>query len=744
MSFSRYFLALLFSVAAWAQYVPNQFIVEYEDGAESALRMERAFAGRGLNIKARMTRVAKAIVVEGTQTREQLRALPGVKKVHRVRTFKMSLDKAASIHGLEAAWQQVSRGNAGAGVKIGIIDSGIELTHPGFRDNGHTMPAGYPRFSDGHEAYTNAKVIVARSYASLWARRDSNNTPLDRIGHGTAVAMAAAGVVHEGPMGTISGMAPAAYLGVYKIFGSPGLNEGATDAAILQAIEDAVNDGMDIINLSLGTIFAPRPEDDIIVQALERASAAGVIPVVAAGNEGPGFATLSSPATAPSALTVGANENGRFLSSAIVSGDLRLPAITGSRTANSSALDGSLVSISSVDPSELACTLLPSGSFTGKIVLIQRGTCTFEMKLLYAAYAGATAAIIYSGPTQPEDLFTMSVGRATIPAVMVKHSDGIRLKDQLGEAGETPVTLSLALQAFAADEKRLASFSSQGPLPGIALKPDLLAVGTNVLTAAQSNTANGSVYASTGYTMINGTSFSAPIAAGALAVLKQQRPGLTPHQYRSLLIQGSRPVDNLPLAQQGAGILHLEGALHSTVLLDRSNISFDESSEKIIAATEEAFAADLEVLKGAAPELTINDKEIQLNLDFNALPSGTHEGFLVLRTSSGSTARVPYWFGKPESTAATIQVLDTLSSATSSTLQRDVILFRVLDTNGLSLTERPTVRVVSGTAEVREVNQRPEDALGAWGIEVVLARGTNVFEIEAPGGLTQRFAIVGL
>lgn len=743
MYFARYCFTILFALTAWAQYVPNQFIVEYENGPETAVRMERSFAGKGMKVKARMTRVAKAMVVEGPQSREELRALPGVKKVHRVRTFKMNLDKAANIHGLEAAWQQVARENAGAGVKIGIIDSGIELTHPGFRDAGFNLPEGYPRFTDGHEAFTNAKVIVARSYANLWARRDSNNTPLDRIGHGTAVAMAAAGIVHEGPMGTISGMAPGAYLGVYKIFGSPGVNEGATDAAILQAIEDSVADGMDIINLSLGTIFAPRPEDDIIVQALERASAAGVIPVVAAGNEGPGFATLSSPATAPSAISVGANENGHVFSSAILAGDLRLAAMTGSRTANSGTLSGSLASIRSVDETELACTLLPSGSFTGKIVLIQRGTCNFEVKLLYASYAGASAAIIYSGSTQPDDLFTMGVGRATIPAVMVKYADGLRLKEQLADASETPVTLSLALQAFATDATRLATFSSQGPLPGIALKPDLIAVGTNVLTAAQTNTASGAVYSNTGYTVINGTSFSSPIAAGTLAVLKQQRPGLTPQQYRSLLIQSAQPVNALPLAQQGAGILNIEGALHSTVLLDRSNISFDENVERITATTDEAFAADLEVRKGSAPELTITDKVIQLNLDLAAAPSGTHEGFLVLRTGTGSTARVPYWFGKADSTATTIQLLDAASSATSNAVQRDVILFRVLDSNGLSLPERPTVRIITGQGQVREVSERNEDALGAWGIEVVLARGTNVFEIEAAGGLTQRFSIVG-
>lgn len=743
MSTTRLILSFLLCFSAAAQYVPNQYIVEYEEGSGSAQRIEKEFAGRGWNVKARVSRVARAMVVEGTQTREQLRALPGVKKVHRVRTFKMSLDAAATLHGLESAWRQVARENAGAGVKIGIIDSGIELSHPGFRDSGYSMPSGYPRASAGHESFTNAKVIVARSYANLWARRDTNTTPLDRIGHGTAVAMAAAGVVHEGPLGTISGMAPGAYLGVYKIFGSPGVNEGATDAAILQAIEDAVADGMDIINLSLGTIFAPRPEDDIIVQALERASQAGVIPVVAAGNDGPGFATLASPATAPSAVSVGANENARVFSSAVVSGELRLAAITGSRTASSGSISGNLVSIRSVDQSELACSLLPSGSFSGKIVLIQRGNCSFETKLVYAAFAGASAAVVYSGPTQAEDLFTMSVGRATLPAVMVKYADGVRLKEALGEGSEVPVTLSLTLQSFASDAKRLASFSSQGPLPGLALKPDLMAVGTNVLTAAQTNTSTGDVYSSSGYTVINGTSFSAPITAGTLAVLKQQRPGLTPQQYRSLLIQAAQPVDGLPLAQQGAGILNLSGALQSTVILDRSNISFDEDVEKITATTEEAFAADLEVRKGAAPQLTVEGKEMYLRLDLAAQSNGTHEGFLVLRTAGGTTARVPYWFGKAATTAATIQVLDAVSSLAANTVQRDVVLFRVLDADGLSLTAKPVVRVVSGAAEVREVTQRPEDALGAWGIEVVLGRGTSVLEIEGAGGVTQRLAILG-
>jgi subtilisin family serine protease len=538
-------------------------------------------------------------------------------------------------------------------------------------------------------------------------------------------------------------MAPGAYLGVYKIFGSPGVNEGATDAAILQAIEDSVADGMAIINLSLGTILTPRPEDDIIVRALEAATSAGVIAVVAAGNDGPGYATLSSPATAPSAISVGANENDRVFSSAVTAGDLVAQAQTGSRTAATGTLSGSLVSIKAFDPSELACSLLPTGSLRGKIALIQRGNCTFEEKLVYASFAGAEAAVVYGSPAAPNDLFTMSVGRATIPAVMIKHADGLRLRERIGES-ELPITLNLSVQAFTTDFKRLAEFSAQGPLPGIALKPDLIAVGSNVLTAAQTNTSSGAVYSSTGYTLIDGTSFSSPITAGALAVLKAQRPGLSVAQYRSLIVQGAQPLEDLPLAQQGAGILNVDAALTSTVLLDRTNLSFDENTETLNITASEGFAAELEVRRGVAPQLTVADNQLQLNLDLAGVPSGTHEGFVVLRSPSGALARVPYWYGKPLSTASTIQVLDAITAASSLSVQRDVILFRVLDENGLSLTERPIVRVVGGSGEVREVSERPEDSMGAWGVEVILGRGTNTFEIEAPGGLTRRFSISGL
>ena len=174
-------------------------------------------------------------------------------------------------------------------------------------------------------------MIVARSYASLFETRDPDTSARDRVGHGTGTAMAAAGVMNTGPLATISGVAPKAWLGSYKIFGTPGVNDTTNDAALLKAIDDAVADGMDVINLSLGSLEAARPADDLEVQAIERASALGVTVVVVAGNDGPNPDTIDSPGTAPSAITVGAAKNDRmFAASASVAGGAPVVAVPGS------------------------------------------------------------------------------------------------------------------------------------------------------------------------------------------------------------------------------------------------------------------------------------------------------------------------------------------------------------------------------------------------------------------------------
>jgi minor extracellular serine protease Vpr len=780
----RTFLLFVFSISSLlAQFVPGRFIVELKDEAvldeapgkrlarRSAMRaahtrLQSALGARGFRTLGSTEMVANTMTIEGDAAlsenapEELARQYPEIRKVHRVREFHMSLDRAAALHGVTAAWERLGLENAGAGVKVGILDSGIQINHPGFSPGNLTAPAGYPKVSaEDNLPFTNGKVIVARSYPQLWSRQDADGTARDRVGHGTAVAMSAAGSTHQTPFGdvanTIAGMAPAAHLGVYKIFGSPGVNDGATDAAILQAIEDSISDGMDVINLSFGSLLAGRPEDDVIVRALARAESAGVIAVVAAGNDGPGAATLASPATAPTALSVGAQENDRIFSTAVQLPDnTKLPTRAGTTTPTSGSLRGLSVSLVDLDPTQLACNALPVNSLTEKIAVILRGTCTFETKVNNAARAGAKGAIIVTSEAQPVVL--MDLVSATLPAVMLSYADGSKLLADLRNSPGLEVEVQFSPQAVPSNSERITTFSSKGPFPGLGLKPDLLAVGADVLTAAQSVDPRGDVYSANGYLIIDGTSFSAPIAAGAMALLKSARPGFSPAEYRSLLVHSARPLAGVAsLSQSGAGVMRVDAALQSGMTVSPLSLDFAQPTQSLRMRNWQSegatYSVGIEPLHGALPSLATStlelaagaSAELQLSLDTASLPAGTHEGYVVLTPAAGQAIRVPYWFGKASEQAKEIQTLNLTATGRSGNALRNLIFFRVLDANGISLSEKPKVSVVSGTGRVNDVESRDSEVAGAFGLNLTLGLGPNVFEVDAGNGVTMRLTVRG-
>ena len=243
----------------------------------------------------------------------RLRALPGVRDVLPAGSYAPQLSATPQQIGAPALWGQ-RLDTAGQGVKIGIIDSGIDAGHPFFDPTGYAMPAGFPK---GQERFTTAKVIVARVFAPKNATAASVRVAFsdDDSSHGTHVAGIAAGNA-DTPAGggqRVSGVAPRAYLGNYKVFveTSTGLSPNANSPAIVAAIEAAVADGMDVINFSGGEPEI-EPSRDIVARALDAAAAAGVVPVVAAGNDYNDFGagSVSSPANSEGAIAVGAVEIG--------------------------------------------------------------------------------------------------------------------------------------------------------------------------------------------------------------------------------------------------------------------------------------------------------------------------------------------------------------------------------------------------------------------------------------------------
>ena len=249
-----------------------------------------------------------AVVVPRSQL-GRLTSLPGVARVYPSVRYRTQLDRSPQQIGAPALWAP-DLTTAGQGIKIAIIDEGIDQTHPFFSPAGYTMPAGYPK---GQTAYTTAKVIVARAFPParpVWKHAAKPFDP-EFSSHGTHVAGIAAGNANTLAEGNrISGVAPLAYLGNYKALTIPtdadvGLDGNSPE--LVAAIEAAVADGMDVINMSLGEPEI-EPSRDIVVQALAAAARAGVVPVVAAGNDFEDFGrgSVGSPGSSPDAITVGA------------------------------------------------------------------------------------------------------------------------------------------------------------------------------------------------------------------------------------------------------------------------------------------------------------------------------------------------------------------------------------------------------------------------------------------------------
>jgi subtilisin family serine protease len=284
-------------------------------------RLHKAVPGAVVRWRYRLVFNGVAVLVpDGTQKR--IAALPGVTAVYPSVRYRRSLFRSPSVIGAPQLWGP-GLATAGQGIKIGIIDDGVDQTHQFFSPAGFTMPPGFPK---GQRAFTTAKVIVARVFPPPGANWPYAHVPVDpkNSEHGTHVAGIAAGdngTSAPGPNGgqvKVSGIAPRAYIGNYRIgtIPTPASGPDGNSPEIAAAIEQAVKDGMNVINLSYGEPEIT-PSRDIVVRAMNGAADAGVVPVIAAGNDydvlGPG--SIDSPATAAKAISVGAATKGKVIAS---------------------------------------------------------------------------------------------------------------------------------------------------------------------------------------------------------------------------------------------------------------------------------------------------------------------------------------------------------------------------------------------------------------------------------------------
>jgi subtilisin family serine protease len=273
----------------------------------------------GMKIQRRYSVVVDGFAVTLPQTElGRLEGTNGVARVYPSVGYHALRSSSPGFIGATALWGP-KLATAGGGMKIGIIDDGIDRTHPYFNPKGYRMPRGFPK---GQKAFTSAKVIVARAFAPRTPTWRYARRPFDPLNseHATHVAGIAAGNYRTRAQGTrISGVAPRAYLGNYKVLTipTPGFGLNGNSPEIVAAIEAAVRDRMDVINLSLGEAEI-EPSRDIVAAALDAAAAAGVVPVAAAGNSFSelGDGSVGSPATSDRTISVAAeSESGPTVAS---------------------------------------------------------------------------------------------------------------------------------------------------------------------------------------------------------------------------------------------------------------------------------------------------------------------------------------------------------------------------------------------------------------------------------------------
>ena len=718
-----------------------------------------------------MQHLLNAVFVVATPEQvAELRSLPGVKGVVAVRRYQRKLNKATELVNAPAAWALLGGvGNAGLGVRIAILDTGIDNTHPAFQDPGLPMPPGFPVCPVPTDCqFTSNKVIVARSYVNQLGAGTGSDPSLDSrpddasardlVGHGTALASAAAGESTVAPYETIIGMAPRAYLGNYKLFGSDEINSFTDSAAIDPALEDAaMQDHMQVAVLSLGGPPFSGPIDngpacgnaagvpcDIDSATVANAIKAGMVVVIAAGNEGQigqnsRVQTLSSvgtPGLAVDAITVGAISNSHIFDSSIQISGPNVPAaltyITedmGSSIIPPGNLTGPLVDAAKVGE-ELACSAFPANAFAGAIAIVTRGTCLFSDKAQNVFAAGGIGMIVVNTSDFPAVMGGLEA--APIPAASIGASDGANLRTYLAANSGVSATIPPGMLEEPATPDQIASFSSIGPALGGGLKPEITAPGVSIYLATQSYDPLGGEFSANRYTVGDGTSFSTPLVAGGAALVIQKHPNFTPLQVKSALVNtAARPSDlggnsvgtastNYSVLETGAGRMDAGAALATNVTIEPSTLSFGAlgtGPQKPLASL-----AVYQYRRGARHPLaiavnrTVNDAATTLAVDkpsltiapgssavVNVTLTGTRPGFGDYEGSleiSGAAVplHIPFFYGVPTNVPNDYFRYSGSGTGTAGQLLPNGVVLRVIDKYGFPVQNAPVTFAITSTS----------------------------------------------
>ncbi len=598
-----------------------------------------------------------SVTVPGNEI-EKIASLKGIEKVYPTHVYKISGNLSDQIVGAPEVWKMKDKnGNPidGKGMLIGIIDTGIDYTHP-------DLGGGFgPKY----------KVVGGYDFG------DNDPDPMDQEGHGTHVAGIAAA------NGKVKGVAPEAKLMAYKIVS--GGNSSASDSTIIAAIERAVKDKCNAVNLSFGSgqLGTANP-DDPENKAFDNAADAGVLSAVAAGNQGSRCAStpypLGAPSGAPKVIAVAASDDGLHPAINIIA-PKDVPQ-------NETLILGNYADLSPDFPTDKEFEVVNCGygrksdfegvDVKGKIALVSRGpiganALYFRDKDLNAEAAGAAGIIIYNnlpGIVSPTFQVTAEdANKKYIPAIFITQDKGMLLRSLLTEGLKIKFTKVSGLGT-------IAPFSSMGPTSDFFFKPEVSAPGVAI-----NSTIPGGKYAKW-----DGTSMATPHVTGAIALIKQAHPDWNSAQVKAALMNTATILKNYQNNQvitwtlQGSGRINIPAAITTPAVITPYDILMKVSDAKPITFTitnlsdkPVNFRVKAEFTLGdntgiglPAPEAVLvkkgEKKEVTLTFHFDKdkIAPGPHEG-AVFFESGNTKLHVPFIFWKGD-----VEIPKKLSNVSAS------------------------------------------------------------------------------
>lgn len=528
-------------------------------------------------------------------TVERLAAIPGVARVEAVKSHWPQTSTSVPWIGAASAWSSVATNLDGRGIRVGVIDSGIDYNHANF--GGAGTPAAYlannsTKIEPG--SFPTAKVVgghdfVGDSYdGSGGATPDDDPLDCSGNGHGSHVAgiIAGFGVLTNGAAYTGSytqgmdfaqfgigpGVAPRALLYALKVFGCSGSTTHVLDALEWASDPNGDNDlsdRLDVVNLSLGSPFGLNSLPDSENLAINNLAELGCIPVIAAGNSGNTHFIVGSPGAAEKGICVANSFDGGatsiglgVVSPASIAGNYG--AVEGAFTkqlTNSGPVQAGVVY---VDPAQACGPLVNAAAVNGKIALIDRGSCFFVDKIRLVQAAGAVAVVMVNNvPGEPIVMGgTGDTSDIVIPGVMITLANGAIIKGRLAENPVLRLSVDTVIpRPDLADQ--LNDSSSRGPsAPAGLLKPDISAPGSGIVSTKAGTGAAGVAQ--------TGTSMAAPHVAGAAALMRQMRPQWSAAQVKAALMNTATAMRDgsgvaYPESRTGAGQLNVGNAIRTKI-----------------------------------------------------------------------------------------------------------------------------------------------------------------------------------